>query len=251
VNRIDLDGRRAVVTGGGQGIGRAIAERLLTSGAAVALWDRDLPLAEATRDALASRGEVLAIAVDVTDLAAVEAAALETSEGLGGGIDILVNNAGIAGPNHPLWEYPPHAWREVIEIDLNAVFYCCRAVVPQMIERNYGRICNVASIAGKEGNPSASAYAAAKAGVIALTKALGKELATHDIAVNCITPAAARTRIFDQITQEFVDYMLAKIPRGRFVEVEEIAAMVAWLVSAENSFTTGAVFDLSGGRATY
>jgi len=250
VNRIDLEGRRAVVTGGGQGIGRAIAERLLASGAAVALWDRDRPLAETTRDALAGRGEVLAVAVDVTDLAAVEAAARQTTQGLGG-IDILINNAGIAGPNHPLWEYPPDAWREVIEIDLNAVYYCCRAVVPQMIERNYGRICNVASIAGKEGNPSASAYAAAKAGVIALTKALGKELATHDIAVNCITPAAARTRIFDQITQEFVDYMLAKIPRGRFVEVEEIAAMVAWLVSQENSFTTAAVFDLSGGRATY
>jgi 3-oxoacyl-[acyl-carrier protein] reductase len=216
----------------------------------VALWDRDRPLVEATRDALAGQGDVLAVALDVTDLAAVEAAARETAQTLGG-IDILVNNAGIAGPNHPLWEYPPDAWREVIEIDLNAVFYCCRAVVPQMIERKYGRICNVASIAGKEGNPSASAYAAAKAGVIALTKALGKELATHDIAVNCITPAAARTRIFDQITQEFIDYMLTRIPRGRFVEVEEIAAMVAWLVSEENSFTTGAVFDLSGGRATY
>jgi 2-dehydro-3-deoxy-L-rhamnonate dehydrogenase (NAD+) len=250
MNRIHLDGRRAVVTGGGQGIGRAIAERLLASGAAVALWDRDRPLVEVTRAALAGQGDVLAVAVDVTDLAAVEAAARETTHGIGG-IDILVNNAGIAGPNHPLWQYPPDAWREVIEIDLNAVFYCCRAVVPQMIERNYGRICNVASIAGKEGNPSASAYAAAKAGVIALTKALGKELATHDIAVNCITPAAARTRIFDQITQEFVDYMLTKIPRGRFVKVEEIAAMVAWLVSEENSFTTGAVFDLSGGRATY
>jgi 2-dehydro-3-deoxy-L-rhamnonate dehydrogenase (NAD+) len=249
VNRIHLDGRRAVVTGGGQGIGRAIAERLLASGAAVALWDRDRPLVEATRDALARQGKVVALAVDVTDLAAVEAAARDTTRDLGG-IDILVNNAGIAGPNHPLWQYPPDAWREVIEIDLNAVFYCCRAVVPQMIERNYGRICNVASIAGKEGNPSASAYAAAKAGVIALTKALGKELATHDIAVNCITPAAAKTRIFDQITQEFVDYMLTKIPRGRFVRVEEIAAMVAWLVSEENSFTTGAVFDLSGGRAT-
>jgi 2-dehydro-3-deoxy-L-rhamnonate dehydrogenase (NAD+) len=251
VNRIQLDGRRAVVTGGGQGIGRAIAERLLVSGAAVALWDRDRPLVEATRDALAGQGDVVAITVDVTDLAAIEAAARATSETLGGGIDILVNNAGIAGPNHPLWEYPPDAWREVIEIDLNAVFYCCRAVVPQMIAGKYGRICNVASIAGKEGNPSASAYAAAKAGVIALTKALGKELASHDIAVNCITPAAARTRIFDQITQEFVDYMLARIPRGRFVKVEEIAAMVAWLVSEENSFTTGAVFDLSGGRATY
>ena len=250
MNRIDLEGRGAVVTGGGQGIGRAIAERLLASGAAVALWDRDRPLVEATRDELASQGDVLALAVDITNLAAVESAAAETARALGD-IDILVNNAGIAGPNHPLWEYPPDAWREVIEIDLNAVFYCCRAVVPQMIERGYGRICNVASIAGKEGNPSASAYAAAKAGVIALTKALGKELASHDIAVNCITPAAAKTRIFDQITEEFVGFMLAKIPRGRFVKVEEIAAMVAWLVSQENSFTTGAVFDLSGGRATY
>jgi 3-oxoacyl-[acyl-carrier protein] reductase len=250
VNRIDLEGRRAVITGGAQGIGRAIAERLLASGAAVSLWDRDRDLVEATRAELAGRGRVEAQALDVTDLAAVEAAARATGAAFGG-IDILVANAGIAGPNHPLWEYPADAWRQVIEIDLNAVFYCCRAVVPLMIEQGYGRIVNVASIAGKEGNPSASAYAAAKAGVIALTKALGKELATHDIAVNCITPAAARTRIFDQITQEFVDYMLTKIPRGRFVKVEEIAAMVAWLVSAENSFTTGAVFDLSGGRATY
>ncbi len=250
MNRIDLEGKRAVVTGGGQGIGRAIAERLLASGAAVSLWDRDRALVEATRAELAGQGTVHAMAIDVTDLAAVEGAAEATSRALGG-IDILVNNAGIAGPNHMLWEYPPGAWREVVEVDLNAVFYCCRAVVPRMLAQNYGRIVNVASIAGKEGNPSASAYAAAKAGVIALTKALGKELATHDIAVNCITPAAARTRIFDQITQEFVDYMLARIPRGRFVKVEEIASMVAWLVSAENSFTTGAVFDLSGGRATY
>jgi 3-oxoacyl-[acyl-carrier protein] reductase len=250
MNRIDLAGKRAVITGGAQGIGRAIAERLLASGAAVSLWDRDRALAEATRGELAGQGKVDAQALDVTDLAAVERAAQATAAALGG-IDILVNNAGIAGPNHPLWEYPADAWRQVIEIDLNAVFYCCRAVVPLMIDQGYGRIVNVASIAGKEGNPSASAYAAAKAGVIALTKALGKELATQDIAVNCITPAAARTRIFDQITQEFIDYMLTKIPRGRFVEVEEIAAMVAWLVSAENSFTTGAVFDLSGGRATY
>ncbi len=250
MNRIDLEGRRAVVTGGAQGIGRAIALRLLASGAAVALWDRDQTLVEATGAQLATEGRVQAVAVDVTDLVAVEAATARTVAALGG-IDILVNNAGIAGPNHPLWEYPPDAWRQVIEIDLDAVFYCCRAVVPGMIAQGYGRIVNVASIAGKEGNPSASAYAAAKAGVIALTKALGKELATQDIAVNCITPAAAKTRIFDQITQEFVDYMLAKIPRGRFVAVEEIAAMVAWLVSAENSFTTGAVFDLSGGRATY
>jgi 3-oxoacyl-[acyl-carrier protein] reductase len=250
VNRIDLDGRRAVVTGGAQGIGRAIAERLLASGAAVSIWDRDRSLLEATREELASQGRVERVAVDVTEIAAVEAATQATVNALGG-IDILVNNAGIAGPNHMLWEYPVDAWRQVIEIDLNAVFYCCRAVVPLMSAQNYGRIVNVASIAGKEGNPTASAYAAAKAGVIALTKALGKELATQDIAVNCITPAAARTRIFDQISKEFVDFMLSKIPRGRFVEVEEVAAMVAWLVSAENSFTTGAVFDLSGGRATY
>jgi 2-dehydro-3-deoxy-L-rhamnonate dehydrogenase (NAD+) len=250
VNRIDLDGRRAVVTGGAQGIGRAVAERLLASGAAVALWDRDQALVDATRAELASQGTVQALAVDVTDLDAVESATAATRQTLGG-IDILINNAGIAGPNHPLWEYPPEAWRQVVEIDLNGVFHCCRAVVPLMIAQNYGRIVNVASIAGKEGNPSASAYAAAKAGVIALTKALGKELATYDIAVNCITPAAAKTRIFEQVSKEFIDYMLTKIPRGRFVEVAEIAAMVAWLVSAENSFTTAAVFDLSGGRATY
>jgi 2-dehydro-3-deoxy-L-rhamnonate dehydrogenase (NAD+) len=250
VNRIDLDGRRAVVTGGAQGIGRAIAERLLASGAAVSIWDRDRSLVEATREQLATQGRVESAAVDVTEVAAVEAATQATVNALGG-IDILVNNAGIAGPNHMLWEYPVDAWCQVIEIDLNAVFYCCRAVVPLMSAQNYGRIVNVASIAGKEGNPTASAYAAAKAGVIALTKALGKELAAQDIAVNCITPAAARTRIFDQITKEFVDFMLSKIPRGRFVKVEEVAAMVAWLVSAENSFTTGAVFDLSGGRATY
>ena len=250
MNRIDLEGKRAVVTGGGQGIGRAIAERLLASGAAVSLWERDQAVLDTARTELAGRGQVHAVHVDVTDLGGVEAARDTTNASLGG-IDILINNAGIAGPNHMLWDYPVDAWRDVIEIDLNAVFYCSRAVVPQLIAQNYGRIVNVASIAGKEGNPSASAYAAAKAGVIALTKALGKELATYDIAVNCITPAAARTRIFDQITKEFVDFMLTKIPRGRFVTVEEVAAMVAWLASAENSFTTGAVFDLSGGRATY
>jgi 3-oxoacyl-[acyl-carrier protein] reductase len=250
MNKIDLQGKRAVVTGGGQGIGRAIAERFLASGARVSLWDRDKAVADQARDELSEAGEVISIPVDLTSLEAVEAARDATNQAFGG-IDILVNNAGIAGPNANLWAYPPDAWREVIDIDLNAVFYCCRAVVPQMIEQNYGRICSTASIAGKEGNPTASPYAAAKAGVIALTKALGKELATHDIAVNCITPAAAKTRIFDQIEQEFIDYMLSKIPRGRFVTVEEIASMVAWIVSAENSFTTGAAFDLSGGRATY
>ncbi len=248
MNRIDLDGRRAVVTGGAQGIGRAIAERLLASGATVTLWDRDPGELESTRRALGS-GTGGAV-VDVTDPESVERAAAATIE-TAGGIDILVNNAGVAGPNATTWEYPVGEWRQVIEIDLNGVFYCCRAVVPHMIERGYGRIVNIASIAGKEGNPNASAYSAAKAGVIGLTKSLGKELADRDIAVNCITPAAARTRIFEQITQAHIDYMLSKIPRGRFVLVEELAALVAWLVSEENSFTTGAVFDASGGRATY
>ena len=248
MNRIDLDGRRAVVTGGAQGIGRAIAERLLASGAAVTLWDRDPEELESTREALgAGTGGAV---VDVADPESVERAAAATI-GEAGGIDILVNNAGIAGPNATTWEYPVDEWRQVIDIDLNAVFYCCRAVVPHMIERGYGRIVNIASIAGKEGNPNASAYSAAKAGVIGLTKSLGKELADRDIAVNCITPAAARTRIFEQITQAHIDYMLSKIPRGRFVLVEELASLVAWLVSEENSFTTGAVFDASGGRATY
>jgi len=250
MNQIDLKGRRAVVTGGGQGIGRAIAERLLASGAAVSLWDRDRSLTEAVRDELSSHGTVHHVAADVSDAAAVEGATQATISALGG-IDILVANAGIAGPNLKVWEYPVEAWQQVIDINLTGVFNCCRAVLPNMIRQNYGRIVNTASIAGKEGNPSASAYSASKAGVIALTKSLGKELAGHDIAVNCITPAAAQTKILEQCTQAHIDYMLSKIPRGRFVTVEEIAAMVAWLVSKENSFTTGAVFDLSGGRATY
>ena len=250
MNRIDLDGQRAAVTGGAQGIGRAVAERLLDSGAAVALWDRDKALAEAACAELSDRGTVVAVEMDVTDLASVEAAAASTFERLGG-LEVLVNNAGIAGPSGPTWEYPAEAWRQVIDIDLNGVFYCCRAAVPHMMAQGYGRIVNVASIAGKEGNPNASPYSAAKAGVIALTKSLGKELAGHDIAVNCVTPAAAKTRIFDQISQQHIDYMLSKIPRGRFVKVEEIAALIAWLCSRECSFTTGAAFDISGGRATY
>ncbi len=250
MNQIDLRGQRAVVTGAAQGIGRAVAERFLASGARVALWDADPETVETTRRAWSAQGEGQALAVDVTDLLGVESATAQT-EARFGGIDILVNNAGIAGPSVVTWEYPIEDWRRVMEIDLNGVFHCCRAVLPGMIARDYGRVVNVASIAGKEGNPNASAYSAAKAGVIALTKSLGKELATYDIAVNCVTPAAARTRIFDQISQEHIDYMLAKIPRGRFLQLEEVAALIAWLASRECSFSTGAVFDISGGRATY
>jgi 3-oxoacyl-[acyl-carrier protein] reductase len=250
VNRIDLAGRRAVVTGGAQGIGRAVAERLLDSGAAVSLWDRDVQLLAATAADLRTRGTVHQAGVEVTSADAVDEATAAAAAALGG-IDILVANAGITGPNVTLWDYPVEAWRQVLEVNLTGVFLCCRAVVPLMVRQNYGRIVNVASIAGKEGNPNASAYSASKAGVIALTKSLGKELAGYDIAVNCITPAAAKTRLFEQMTQAHIDYMLSKIPRGRFLLVDEVASMVAWLASQENAFTTGAVFDLSGGRATY
>jgi 3-oxoacyl-[acyl-carrier protein] reductase len=250
VNQIDLNGRHAVITGGAQGIGYAVAQRLLASGASVSLWDRDAALLESASEKLESAGRVTTEIVDVVDADDVEAAAARTTE-RHGAIDILVASAGIAGPNFKTWEYPIDAWRQVIEINLTGAFLCCRAIVPGMIARNYGRIVNIASIAGKEGNPTASGYSASKAGVIALTKSLGKETALHNIAVNCITPAAAKTRIFDQLTQQHIDFMLSKIPRGRFLQVEEIGAMVAWLVSEENSFTTGAVFDLSGGRATY
>jgi len=249
MNTYDLNGRRAVVTGGCNGIGAAIAERMLASGARVMLWDRDPGDIEARlRDRL---GEDLRVqGVDVSDPAAVEAAAAATEAELGG-IDILVNSAGIAGPTHALADYPLDAWRAVQDVNVNGTFYCCRAAVPGMRHRAYGRIVNIASIAGKEGNPNASAYSASKAAVIGLTKSLGKELADTDIAVNCVTPATAQTRILEQVSPEFIEYMRSKIPRGRFVTVEEVASMVCWLVSAENSFTTGAVFDLSGGRATY
>ena len=250
MNQIDLAGRRAVVTGGAQGIGRAIAERFLASGAAVSLWDCNADLAASTATELSGGATVHHVYVDVSRAVEVEAATEATVAALGG-IDILVANAGITGPNLKLWDYPVDAWRQVIEVNLNGIFLCCRAVVPLMIGQNYGRIVNVASIAGKEGNPNASAYSASKAGVMALTKSLGKELAGYNIAVNCVTPAVAKTALFEQMTQEHIAYMLAKIPRGRFLLVEEVAAMVAWLVSQENSFTTGAVFDLSGGRATY
>ena len=249
-NRIDLSGRKAVVTGGAQGIGRTIVERFLESGADVAIWDRDLALAQKTAEALKGKGCVAAFAVDVTQYADVERARDATIKELGG-IDILVNNAGISGPNVPTWEYPLDAWRNVLSVNLDGPFHCCRAIAPTMIARKYGRIVNIASIAGKEGNPNAPAYSASKAAVIALTKSLGKELAGYDISVNAITPAAARTAIFDQMTQQHIDFMLSKIPRGRFVTVEEIAALAAYCASAECSFTTGAVFDISGGRATY
>jgi NAD(P)-dependent dehydrogenase (short-subunit alcohol dehydrogenase family) len=249
-NKIDLGGRHAVVTGGAQGIGRAIVERFLESGAAVAIWDRDLALAKKTAQELQSRGRVAAVAVDVTKYDDVERAR-DASLADFCRIDILVNNAGIAGPNVKTWEYPLEAWRDVLSINLDGPFNCCRAVAPAMIAQNYGRIVNIASIAGKEGNPNAPAYSASKAGVIALTKSLGKELAAYDISVNCLTPAAARTAIFDQMTQQHIDFMLSKIPKGRFVLVEELAAMVAWLASEDCAFSTGAVFDISGGRATY
>jgi 3-oxoacyl-[acyl-carrier protein] reductase len=249
-NKIDLAGRFAVVTGGAQGIGRAITERFLDSGASVAIWDRDVALGQKTADELKNRGKVAAIAVDVTKLSDVERARDDTVKAFGR-IDILVNNAGIAGKNATTWDYPAEEWAQVMRVNLDGPFYCCRTIAPVMIAQGYGRIVNIASIAGKEGNPNASAYSVSKAGVIALTKSLGKELAGHDVAVNCITPAAARTAIFDQMKQEHIDYMLSKIPRARFVKVEEIAALAAWCASADNSFTTGAVFDISGGRATY
>lgn len=248
MNQIDLQDRIAVVTGAGQGIGLAIAERLHASGAHVWLWDIDPTTASAAAAALGDRAS--AFGVDVADAGGV-ADAVQKVIADSGRIDILVNNAGISGANAPVHEYTVDEWRQVIDINLTGTFICCRAVVPHMVGAGSGRIVNIASVAGKEGNPNAAAYSASKAAVIALTKSLGKELADHDIAVNAITPAAARTALFDQMTEEHVNYMLSKIPRGRFVKVEEIAAMVAWLSSAENAFATGAVFDLSGGRATY
>ena len=248
MNQIDLQGRHAVVTGGAQGIGFSIVRRFVDSGATVSIWDRDAgALAAACEQA---GGRISDQIVDVTDADGVAKAAEATLE-KHGKIDILVANAGISGPNLKTWEYPIEAWKQTIDTNLIGVFLCCRAVLPIMIRQNYGRIVNVASIAGKEGNPNASAYSASKAGVIALTKSLGKETAGYDIAVNCITPAAARTGIFDQMSKEHIDYMLSKIPRARFLETDEAASMVAWLASQENSFTTAAVFDLSGGRATY
>jgi 3-oxoacyl-[acyl-carrier protein] reductase len=245
-----LSGQHAVVTGGARGIGFAIAARLVTDGSDVAIWDVDEGQAGKAAAQLSERGRAEALAVDVADAASVERAARETLRRYGR-VDVLVNNAGIAGPNMPVWEYPREAWQKILDIDLTGVFLCCRALVPSMRERNYGRIVNIASIAGKEGNPAAAAYSAAKAGVIALTKSLGKELAGTGVLVNCVTPAAVETDIFAQMTREHIDFMKSKIPMGRFGKVDEVAALVAWLASKDCSFSTGAVFDISGGRATY
>jgi 2-dehydro-3-deoxy-L-rhamnonate dehydrogenase (NAD+) len=248
MNQIDLAGQVAVVTGGAQGLGFAIAQRLIASGAQVSLWDTNAAvLAQATAALGAAASSVV---VDITDYPGLVGAQMAVERDIGP-IAILVNSAGIAGVNASLEDYDPEQWRRVIEVNLNGTFYVNKAVVTGMKARNYGRIVNIASIAGKEGNPNLSAYSAAKAGVIGLTKSLGKELARFDIAVNAITPATAKTRILETLTPEFIDYMLVRIPRGRFLEVDEAAAMVAWLVSKDNSFTTASVFDLSGGRATY
>ncbi len=248
MNRLDFQDCSAVITGGAVGIGFAVARRLIESGGRVSLWDRDAGALEKARTALGDAAETRV--VDVADVASVDAAAKETAASVGA-IDALVCSAGITGPNTTTWEYPVDAWRQVIDVNLNGIFYCSRAIVPIMLERDYGRIVNIASVAGKEGNPNAPAYSASKAGVIGLTKSLGKELAKTGIRVNCVTPAAVRTAIFDQMTPAHIEFMLSKIPLGRFGTVEEIAAMVAWLCTEDCSFSTGAVFDLSGGRATY
>ena len=250
MNSIDIKGRRAVVTGGAQGLGRAIAERLQMSGAAVYVWDFDRAAMKEAQTDWPAGGPAGFMEVDVSDPQAVEAALQET-RGNTDVIDILVNNAGISGPNLPTWEYGIEDWRRVIDIDLTGPFLVSRAVVPLMRETGYGRIVNIASVAGKEGNPNAPAYSAAKAGLIALTKSLGKELAGSGVLVNCVTPAAVETRIFAQMSQNHIDFMLSKIPLARFGLPQEIAAMVAWLCSEDCSFSTGGVFDLSGGRATY
>ena len=245
MNKINLDNRVAIVTGGAQGFGLAITKRFIESGARVLIWDKDTEYLNKV-----DLKNTQKIEVDVSNYKSVENAFAEslTHENK---IDILINNAGVAGPNFKTWDYPLEEWQKVIDIDLTGVFYCCKIIAPHLIKNNYGRIVNISSIAGKEGNPNAMPYSAAKAGVIALTKSLGKELAENNISVNCVTPAPAKTRIFDQITQEHIDYMLSKIPRNRFVLVEELASLVAWMSSEENSYTTGSTFDLSGGRATY
>jgi NAD(P)-dependent dehydrogenase (short-subunit alcohol dehydrogenase family) len=250
MNKIDLEGRVAVITGGAQGIGYAIAERMIGSGATVVLWDMDAAKLAEAKGSLEGKGKVHTDVVELTREADV-AAATARAIGAAKKIDILVNNAGITGGNGTTWELAPDVWRRVIEVNLVAPYLVCRAVVPHMIAARYGRIVNIASVAGKEGNPNASHYSCSKAGVIALTKSLGKELATKGVIVNAVTPAAAKTAMFATMTQQHIDFMLSKIPMARFLEVGEAAAMVAWLASEECSFSTGSVFDLSGGRATY
>jgi 2-dehydro-3-deoxy-L-rhamnonate dehydrogenase (NAD+) len=250
MNQLDLQGRTAIVTGGSRGIGYAVAERMLRSGAGVSLWDVDAAQLQIASQRLGPSGTVTTCVVDVTQEPAVQKAA-EESAARHGRIDILVNNAGITGGNGPAWELSPDIWRRVIDVNLVGPYLTCRSIIPLMLKNGYGRIVNVASVAGKEGNPTASHYSASKAGLIGLTKSLGKELATRNILVNCVTPAAARTEIFSQMKQEHIDYMLAKIPMNRFVEPAEIAATICWLASEDCSFATGAVFDVSGGRATY
>ena len=249
MNNFDLNNKVAIVTGGAQGFGFAITEKFLASGAKVLIWDID---EREANDALKKLNNENCSyqKVDVNNFNDIEKT-LKQIESSHGKIDIFINNAGITGMNATIADYPTDEWEKVINLNLNAVFYCCKAVVPYMIKQNYGRIVNISSIAGKEGNPNAGAYSTSKAGVIGLTKSLGKELAQKNIAVNCVTPAAAKTRIFDQMTKEHIDYMLSKIPRNKFAKVEELASLVAWLSSEENSFSTAAVFDLSGGRATY
>jgi len=248
MNNYNLKGRVAVVTGGAQGFGYAITKRLLESGAEIIIWDIDQKAMDEALKKLSS-DKCSYQNVDVTNIDDITKNIENITKEKN--IDIFINNAGMAGQNTQVWNYPKDEWLKVMDLDLNSVFYCCKAIVPHMIKNNYGRIVNISSIAGKEGNPNASAYSTAKAGVIGLTKSLGKEVADKNIAVNCVTPAAAKTRIFDQMTKEHIDYMLSKIPRNRFAKVEELASLVTWLVSEENSFSTSAVFDLSGGRATY
>ena len=248
MNNYNLKGKVAIVTGGAQGFGYAITKRFIESGAEVIIWDIDQKAINKALKEL-SLEKCSHQVVDVTNFEDITKNIEKITKEKN--VDIFINNAGMAGKNTQVWNYPNDEWLKVMDLDLNSVFYCCKAIVPHMIKNNYGRIVNIASIAGKEGNPNASAYSTAKAGVIGLTKSLGKELALKNIAVNCVTPAVAKTRIFDQMTQEHIDYMLSKIPRNRFAKVEELASLVSWLASEENSFSTAAVFDLSGGRATY
>jgi 3-oxoacyl-[acyl-carrier protein] reductase len=248
VNRLDFDGRHAIVTGGAAGLGFAIAQRLLASGGRVTVWDRDQAAGRQAAERLGAGSGF--VQVDVADAASV-AQALQSTVRREPRVDALVNSAGITGPNAKLWDYPPPAWRQVMEVNVDGTFLCCRAVVPVMRQADYGRIVNIASVAGKDGNPNASAYSASKAAVMALTKSLGKELADTGVRVNCVTPAAVKTAIFDQMSEQHIQFMLAKIPMGRFGTPQEVAALVGWLCTEECSFSTGAVFDLSGGRATY